>query len=325
MESLLARPISKVSAVQRQGRAGREAKGKCFRLYTYEDFEKMEADEKPEILRSDVIEAVLKMKARGIDDVLAFQLMDSPDIVAMEKALLQLHVMGVLDDEGKLTDTGSKMAAYPLPAAYSRVIVAAANSDCLLEVIDIIACLTSDSEVFLQPKSQDEQLEIDEHRKHIQHSKGDIITYLITMQKYAGENIDRVEWCRKHHISSRAMKMALTIRRQLRQICLTQKLLSEVPPPDPQPFQEVSTEYAEMIIKTFLKAFATKTAVLGPDGKYLTTLGRNTIAIHPSSVLLGKKLEAIMFLDHVFTSQSFAKKVSAIQADWIEGTLAVSF
>lgn len=321
MESLLSRPISKTSAIQRAGRAGRETKGKCFRLYTADDFKKLEADEKPEILRSDVIEAVLKMKARGVEDVLDFPLMDQPDVIAMEKALLHLHVMGAIDDDGKLTIAGKKMAAYPLPVGYGRVIVAAAELDCLLEVIDIIACLTTDSEIFLHAKSEDEQLSIEEHRKSIQHPKGDILTYLKTMQLYANENVDRNEWCKKHHISIRAMKMALPIRRQLRQLCFKQKLLAESPPPDPQPTEELSPEKAERILKTFLKAFATKTAVLGGDGAYSTTLGRNSIAIHPSSVLHGKKLEAIMFLEHVFTAKSYAKKVSAIQANWIAEAL----
>jgi ATP-dependent RNA helicase DHR2 len=294
MESLLAKPISKVSAIQRAGRAGREGPGKCYRIYTAEDFSKLEADELPEILRSDVVEAVLKMKARGVDDVLSFPLMDSPNIVAMEKALLQLHSMDAIDSQGKLTNTGKFMAAYPLPAAYSRVIIAAAESGCLLEAIDVIACLTTDSEVFYQAKSDEEQENIEEHRKDLQHRHGDILTYLNTMQKYAAETTDRIEWCKKRLVSVRAMKLALAIRKQLRQICHKQKLLSELPAPDPQPANIASEEQAEVLLKTFLKAFSTKTAVLGPDGAYYTVFGRNLIAIHPSSVMFGKKIEAIM-------------------------------
>jgi len=281
----------------------------------------MVEDEKPEILRSDVIEAVLKMKARGVDDILDFPMMDKPDLVAMEKALVQLYAMGAIDDGGKLTDAGQKMASYPLPAAYGRVIVEAAKEDCLLEAIDVIACITSDSEVYLQAKSEDQQIEMDENRKLIQHPKGDILTYLTTMRKYAQEHADRLEWCRKYSVSSRAMKMALNIRRQLRVQCQKQKLLKEAPPADPQPYTELSPQQEDTLIKAFVKAFVAKTAVLGGDGSYSTTVGRNTINIHPSSVLHGKKMEAIMFLEHVFTAKSYAKKVSAIQANWIESAL----
>ena len=316
MESLLSKPISKVSAIQRAGRAGRETAGKCFRIYTEEDFVKLESDELPEILRSDVIEAVLKMKACGVEDVLDFPLMDSPDTKAIEISLLQLHIMGALDQEGKLTETGKKMARYPLPASYGRVIIAAAESDCLLDAIDIISCLTSDTEVFLQPKSEEEQEATETVRTALRNPRGDILTYLETMHHYAAENTDRNDWCQKRLISIRSMKMAMAIRKQLRQICVQQKLLSEVPPPDPQPVEEILPERAEVILKTFLKAFATRTAVLGASG-YLTTQGHHEIVIHPSSVLYGKKVEAIMFLDNVYTAKNYAKKVSTIQANWI--------
>jgi ATP-dependent RNA helicase DHR2 len=316
MESLLSKPISKVSAIQRAGRAGRETAGKCFRIYTPQDFANLESDELPEILRSDVIEAVLKMKACGIDDVLDFPLMDSPDIRAMEIALLQLHVMGALDGEGKLTDAGKKMATYPLPAAYGRIIIAAAESGCLLEAIDVISCLTSDTEVFLQPKSEDEQEAAETSRAAVRNPRGDILTYLETMRHYAAENSDRNEWCRKRLISIRSMKMAIAIRKQLRQICFKQDLLKESPPLDPQPVEEISSDTAEVLLKTFLKAFATRTAVLAANG-YLTTQGHHEIVIHPSSVLYGKKVEAIMFLDNVYTAKNYAKKVSVIQANWI--------
>lgn len=319
MESLLSKPISKVSAIQRAGRAGREAKGKCYRIYTEQDFANMEMDEKPEILRCDVIEAVLKMKARGVDDVMGFPLMDSPDVGAMEKALLQLHAMGALDDQGALNDIGKKMASFPLPAAYGRVLVAAAESqnDVVLEVIDVISCLTSDTEIFIQPKSEDEQERIEENRNDITRREGDIITLLTTMQRYASENANRPEWCKKRLIADRAMKMAMKIRAQLRKQCVELKLLSELPPADPQPFEPITPERAEILIKTFLKAFGTRTALLAPDGGYLTSQGRNLIAIHPSSVLHGRKLEAIMFLENVFTAKNYAKKVSSIQANWI--------
>ncbi|KAE8447579.1 hypothetical protein EG329_010550 [Mollisiaceae sp. DMI_Dod_QoI] len=327
MESLLAKPISRVSAIQRAGRAGREAKGKCFRIYTEQDYLKLDQDELPEILRCDVVEAVLKMKARGIDDILAFPLMDSPNIAAMEKALVQLHMIGALDDAGKLTDAGRKIAQYPLPAAYGRVLVAGAeiSSDVLLDIIDVISCLTSDSEVFLQPKSEEDQESIEETRSDIHGPQGiagrggDIVTLLTTMQKYTSEKTDRGEWCRKRLVSVRAMKMAMQIRKQLRQLCVQQKLLEHLPPSDPLGFEPVTPERAEVLLKAFLKAFAMKTALLGPDGNYVTTQGRNPITIHPSSVLYGqKKFEAIMFLDHVFTAKSYAKKVSPIQANWIE-------
>ncbi|KAL5320534.1 hypothetical protein ACEPPN_011343 [Leptodophora sp. 'Broadleaf-Isolate-01'] len=327
MESLLAKPISRVSAIQRAGRAGREAKGKCFRIYTEEDYLKLDQDELPEILRSDVVEAVLKMKARGIGNVADFPLMDSPDIMAVQNALKQLHLMGAVDDEGKITSVGGKMATFPLPATFGRVLIAAAEpkADVLLEVIDVISCLTTDSEIFNQPKSEDDQENVAEARKDLLSSDGDIVTLLAVMGKYATvANADRLEWCKQRLIAPRAMKMAMQIRQQLRQICCQQKLLKEVQPANSVPYEALPPERVAILLKTFLTAFAAKTALSAPDGSYIMTVGRNPIAIHPSSVLFGqKKSEAIMFLEHVFTAKNYAKKVSPVQANWIEEALSV--
>ncbi|KAG9238648.1 ATP-dependent RNA helicase DQX1 [Amylocarpus encephaloides] len=319
LESLLIKPISKVSAIQRTGRAGREARGKCIRIYTKKDYQSMDQDEKPEIMRCNVIEAVLKMKARGVKDVLTFPFMDSPDVLYMEKALNHLYAMDALDLDGNLTKVGKQMSRFPLPATHGRVLISAADeaNDCVLEVIDILSCLNTDSEVFLQPKSEEQQEAMDEGRSDLVRREGDLITLLTTMQQYCSENTNRNHWCERHLVSVRAMKLAMAIRRELRQKAVDAKLLSELPPADPQPFEPISPGKATVVMKTFLKAFIKETAILGPDGVYKTTSGKESIYIHPSSVLQGKRLEAIMFLQHVYTSKCYAKKVSAIQADWV--------
>jgi ATP-dependent RNA helicase DHR2 len=326
LQSLLIKPISKSSAIQRKGRAGREAAGKCYRLYTEADYLKLPDADVPEILRSDVVEVVLRMKARGVHDVMSFPLLDPPDIDSMEKALLTLHSIGALDDDGELNEIGRKMANFPLSAAYSRVLVAAAepDADCVLEIIDIIAALTADDDIFMQPKTEEKRDEVENARQDLIRREGDIITYLNAMQKYASENTNRMQWCEKRSISVRDMKYAMKIRKQLRDQCVKEKMLHEKPPPDPQPFVPISAERTEILLKCFMEAFALKTATLRPDGSYCTTLGKNVVAIHPSSVLYGKKVEAIMFLEHVYTQKNYAKKVSAIQMNWIAEVLEMA-
>ncbi len=326
LQSLLVKPISKSSAIQRKGRAGREAPGKCYRLYTEAEYLKLQETDLPEILRSDVVEAVLRMKARGVQDVASFPLMDPPEVDAIERALLNLHSIGALNDYGDLNEIGKKMADFPLPAAHSRVLVAAAtpDADCLLEAIDIIACITAGEDIFLQPKSDETKDKVEEIRRGLLRREGDIITYLTAMQQYASENSNRSAWCEERLISTRDMKQAMSIRKQLRDMCLKGGMLSQKPPSDPQPFEPISAERAEVVLKCFMKAFAMKTATLQPDGSYCTTVGRHLVAIHPSSVLHGRKLEAIMFLEHIFTQKNYAKKVSAIHMDWITEVLDMS-
>ncbi|KAG6010157.1 hypothetical protein E4U21_007634 [Claviceps maximensis] len=323
MESLLAKPISKSSAIQRTGRAGREGPGKCYRLYTDAAFETLQQTDLPEILRNDVLGAVLTMKARGIQDVLAFPLIDAPEPVAIENALVQLHYLGALKADGSITPAGHTMARLPVPAPLGAVLLAARKPefDCVVEAIDIISCITSGEDIFLQVQSEEGQEELELQRKEVQRREGDLMTYLTTMQQYTAEKTDRVQWCKKKKINMRNMRQALNIRRQLRGICIKEKILTEAPDPDPQPFTPLMPERAEAVLRCFLRGYAYKTAMLAPDGSYVTIHGKHVVAIHPASVLHGKKKEAIMFLEHVFTNKNYAKKVSAIQAAWIAEAL----
>ncbi|KAJ1331132.1 ATP-dependent RNA helicase DHR2 [Microdochium nivale] len=326
MESLLAKPISKSSAIQRAGRAGREGPGKCFRLYTSDSYEGLKDEDLPEILRNDVLGAVLTMKARGINDILGFPLMDFPDLESIEKALIHLHTLGALANDGTITEIGKKLSLFPVSAPYGRVLLAAAEPehDCLLEVIDIIACLTAGESIFLQVHSEEVKEEVEELRKELYRREGDILTYLTAIQLYTAENSDRVEWCKQRKLNVRNMKQALNIRKQLRGMCVKEKLLKEAPPQDPQPFVPISPERAEALLKCFLRGFVNKCALLAPDSSYVTVQGKHVVAIHPSSVMHGQKKEAIMFLEHVFTQKNYAKKVSAIQAQWIMEAIEAS-
>jgi ATP-dependent RNA helicase DHR2 len=323
MESLLAKAISKSSATQRAGRAGREAAGKCFRLYTEDAFNGLVDRDLPEILRNDVLGAVLTMKARGIDDVLSFPLMDRPSVESIEKALIHLHLLKAIDDSGVITETGRKMARFPISAPLGRVLLAAASPqyDCVVEVIDIISCITAGDDIFHQLQSEEAREEVDEYRKELYRREGDLLTYLTTIQHYAAENSDRIDWCKKRKINIRNMRQAMNIRKQLRGLCLREKLLAEAPPSDPQPFMPMSPDRAETLLKCFLKGYTLKTAMLAPDSSYVTTHGKHVVAIHPSSTLHGQKREAIMFLEHVFTQKNYAKKVSIIQAQWVADAL----
>lgn len=101
VESLLVSPISKASAQQRAGRAGRTRPGKCFRLYTEGAFKKELIEQTyPEILRSNLASTVLELKKLGIDDLVHFDFMDPPAPETMMRALEELNYLACLDDEG---------------------------------------------------------------------------------------------------------------------------------------------------------------------------------------------------------------------------------
>lgn len=123
IESLLVEPISKSSARQRMGRAGREAPGLCFRLYTEDSFDQLEEDAIPEIKRCNLESAILSLKATGIDDVTRFDFMDRPSKSGLLRSLEHLYALEALDDDGKLTDIGTKMAAFPVDPPYAKVLL----------------------------------------------------------------------------------------------------------------------------------------------------------------------------------------------------------
>ncbi|KAI9803860.1 MAG: hypothetical protein M1825_001740 [Sarcosagium campestre] len=323
LDSLLVKTISKASALQRQGRAGREAAGECHRLYTERDFIAFEQNSTPEILRCDVTQTVMNIKARGVGDILSFPFLDAPPREALEKALMQLFTLGALSQTGEISELGRDMSKLPLTPALSRVLFAATdlNRDCLAEVIDIISALTVEN-VFRNVVSEEEREKAAAARVELLRREGDHLTLLATVQRYVTERSDRRAWSERHYLSHRAMQSIVDVRKQLRAICRQQKKLS-VMDDDGSADVSITPERAENILHCFLKGFANKTARLCPDGSYKTVVGNHTIAIHPSSVLFGRKVEAIVYNEYVFTNKSYAKGVSAVQMSWIGQALGV--
>jgi pre-mRNA-splicing factor ATP-dependent RNA helicase DHX15/PRP43 len=120
VESLLISPISKASAQQRAGRAGRTCPGKCFRLYTQKDFmTELEEQTPPEILTSNLANTVLELVRIGVKDLVQFDYVDAPSLEAMMRALELLNFLAALDDDGNLTAMGTMMSEFPLdPQVY---------------------------------------------------------------------------------------------------------------------------------------------------------------------------------------------------------------
>ncbi|MEO5970994.1 MAG: ATP-dependent helicase C-terminal domain-containing protein, partial [Bdellovibrionia bacterium] len=113
--SLKTRPISRASAIQRTGRAGRTGPGVCYRLYTKGDFETRSGYEKPEIMRSDLSQTLLDLKALGVV-VPNFPWFESPPSQSLQASEDLLFRLGATAKEGDLTELGhcmSRIAAHP--------------------------------------------------------------------------------------------------------------------------------------------------------------------------------------------------------------------
>lgn len=210
LDSLLVKPISKSAAIQRKGRAGREAPGTCYRLYTEKDYLALADTNTPEILRCDLSQALLTMKARGVDDVINFPFLTKPPREALEKALLQLFNLHALDDNGRINKIGRQIAQLPLNAPLGRVLLAAAEHghSVLLDVVDILSCLSVEN-IFLGTASEEKREEAEIARRDLYRREGDHLTMLATVRGYAADNVDRKAWAEKHLVSHRAMQSVM--------------------------------------------------------------------------------------------------------------------
>jgi ATP-dependent RNA helicase DHR2 len=110
------------------------------------------------------------------------------------------------------------------------------------------------------------------------------------------------------------------IRKQLRSHCQNNKILKS--PAELDYVKELDPERANLILQCFVEAYSSHTARIMPDGSYKTLIGNQTVAIHPSSVLFGRKFEAIMYHEYIYTTKSYAKNVSAVQLVWVDEVMA---
>jgi ATP-dependent helicase HrpB len=117
--------VSKASAIQRAGRAGRIRAGRAIRLYPVEDFARRPENEQPEILRRELSGLVLEMKAMGVRRILNLPWLDPPPDAAIERAQRLLKELGATDAAGNLTPLGSRMARLPLHPRLSALVLEA--------------------------------------------------------------------------------------------------------------------------------------------------------------------------------------------------------
>jgi ATP-dependent helicase HrpB len=141
IDTLLIERISRASADQRTGRAGRTAPGTCHRLWTEREHVARPMQELPEILRHDLAEVVLTLKAGGINDVENFEWLERPDPKSLARTLTLLTDLGALDRGGRLTAIGQKMVLFPMHPRYARMLLAGGEYGCVRQAC-LIAALT---------------------------------------------------------------------------------------------------------------------------------------------------------------------------------------
>lgn len=111
--ALLTERISRASAEQRAGRAGRLGPGVCYRLWSAEQHGRLPAHDDPEILTADISRFALELAAWGVSDPRALRLLDFPPPVAWRAARDLLASLGALDAEARVTAHGRELVRLP--------------------------------------------------------------------------------------------------------------------------------------------------------------------------------------------------------------------
>jgi len=149
--------ISRASADQRAGRAGRTAPGTAIRLWSERDHEGRVAATPAEIKRMDLTEAILILSSSGVESVRDFPWFEKPDSQGFEEAIERLRVIGALDEKERLTPLGQKISRLPVPPRFGRIIYEAASEGCL-DLIAVITALTQSRPLFPNRKHRSEHL-----------------------------------------------------------------------------------------------------------------------------------------------------------------------
>ncbi|SEB84899.1 ATP-dependent helicase HrpB [Terriglobus roseus] len=159
LPTLEIRRISKASATQRGGRAGRTAPGRVLRLYAEADFAQRAEHDRPEILRTDLSQLALTLRALDLrmGDV---AWLDAPEAIAVD------HAEALLDRLGAVGAMARRLARFPLPPRLARMLVAAEDSGVGQEGATAAALLSVGASVERNDllEAMDAQFAVPDHR-----------------------------------------------------------------------------------------------------------------------------------------------------------------
>ncbi|XP_077439594.1 putative ATP-dependent RNA helicase DHX35 isoform X1 [Vanacampus margaritifer] len=305
IESLVVTPISKASASQRAGRAGRNRPGKCFRLYTEEDFEKLPASTVPEMQRTNLAPVILQLKALGIDNVLRFSFISPPPAQSMVQALELLFALGGLDNYGRLTDPmGVRMAEFPLSPMFAKMLLESGNFGCSKEMVTIAAMMQIQN-IFAVPPHQ-KKAAARQHRKFAV-AEGDHLTMLNVYEAYMKQHQKSSKWCQDHFLNYKGLQRAVTVREQLRRLMTKFKVVWTSSEGDP-----------DVILRCIVAGFFANAARVHHSGSYRTLRDDRELHIHPNSVLYGEKPPKwVVFNEVLQTSKYYMRDVTAVESSWL--------
>ncbi|MFT7583252.1 MAG: ATP-dependent helicase HrpA, partial [Myxococcota bacterium] len=208
--------ISKASAEQRAGRAGRTAPGKAIRLFSKHALQNRPDFTDEEILRLDLSDVCLRLIHLGIQDIERFPLPTSMPRKAIRAAVAQLEDMGAIDSERRLTNVGERMMPFPLSPSLARMVIEAADRypKAVDEVLMVGAFLSS-RPPYLFPQGEEEEARA--AQRGLAHPLGDATTAVVTMRRYLKAR-EPEKFCKNWYLDPNIMAFIAKAHRQLTDI-----------------------------------------------------------------------------------------------------------
>lgn len=301
--------ISQSSANQRAGRCGRVAEGICIRLYSKEDFQARPVFTEPEILRTNLSSVILQMIALKLGDIEDFPFIEPPEDKMIRDGKTMLHEVNALDKQGNLTEIGKQLAKLPTDPKLARMLLAAAEYQCLHEVSIIVAALSIQDP---REKPAEKMQQADAKHAVFRHEESDFLTLLnlwnhFEEQKKHLSNNKLRKYCIDQFISYVRMKEWFDIHAQIMQVIKGELKLKP---------NMIEAGYGE-IHRALLPGLLSNIGFRHEQYEYLGARGLKFF-IFPGSGLHKARPKWIMAAEQVETSKVYARTVARIEPEWIE-------
>jgi ATP-dependent helicase HrpA len=319
--------ISKASANQRAGRAGRTSPGVVIRLYSEEDFESRPEFTDPEILRTNLASVILQAAQLGLGDIAAFPFLQSPDARGIKDGLGLLGELGaVKDPKGKtveLTKVGRDLARLPIEPRFGRMLLESKKAGLVREVMVIVAGLTI-QDPRERPLAKRPQADVSHAR--FADPTSDFLSllnlwnYIETQQSKLSSSAFR-RLCKAEYLNYLRVREWQDLIKQLKSVAKPLDIIAEQPKVDPDGIHKclLSGLLSQIGLKQ-LSDKKTADLVKKPAKASNEYLGSNAkkFVIFPGSTLAKKPPAAVMSAELVETSRLFARMNAAINPEWAE-------
>ncbi|KAL1803374.1 hypothetical protein ACET3Z_032021 [Daucus carota] len=207
--------ISKASAQQRRGRAGRVQPGECYHLYPRCVFDAFADYQLPEILRTPLQSLCLQIKSLDVGSITDFlsRALQSPESLAVQNAIEYLKIIGALDENKNLTVLGRYLAKLPLEPKLGKMLILGSIFNCLDPVLTIVAGL-SVRDPFLAPVDKKDQAEA--AKAQFSRAYSDHLALVRAYEGWKAAEIDLAEYryCWNNFLSAQSMKTIDSLREE---------------------------------------------------------------------------------------------------------------